>query len=434
MSLRPVLALLAAGLLAAGSWFWFRDRGALDPTALEARVTTLAGKKDTVALARLARQQCAHVEGEARQKCYEAYFLALSGEGRVALALGALQSLSRLEKRVEADGHVYTHVIGIKAWQPGRDIATVFRSCNGLFQSGCYHGVIQSYLTAESGVDSAKVAWTCDLIEGNQTDRWLRFQCVHGIGHGLQMSWNWDLPRALRGCDWLPSAWDRESCYGGAFMENAVASIPGGHHASAQALSGGQADDEHGEHEGHAVAPFKMRDSADALYPCSVVEEHYKAACFQLQGGIILQRNQYDFAKATADCDRAPEDLRHHCYLSLGTSASGLTVRDSRRAIQYCSNGDPGYQPWCFVGVVKNYIDVTARPEDGIAFCRLLPEGRNRRQCFVAVGEQVWVLHIADLAARDRECAKAAPDGDVDCRYGAGLLATAPEGLPIRAK
>ena len=399
--------------------------------ALASRMEELAGAGDSVALARLALRQCEPGTSDERQRCYEGYFVALSDSGRVALALGTLAALARVDHRVEADGHVYTHLIGIKAWRPGRDVGATFASCTGLFQSGCYHGVIQAYLTATGEVDSARVAGLCDAVASTAGSAWLRFQCVHGIGHGLEMSWNWDLPRALAGCDWLESAWDREGCYGGAFMENAVASIPGGHHAVARMIA--SEPQGHSAHGGQgAVSSFRMRDSADVLYPCSIVGERYQSSCFMLQGGIILQRVGMDFERAAAECDRAPAPVRHNCYLSLGTSASGITIRDARQTIAHCSHGDPGYQPWCFVGVVKNFIDVTARPSDGIAFCQLVPAGRNRRQCWVAVGEQIRVLHATDAGAQALACAGAPPEGREACRYGARLLATPPPGFPVR--
>ena len=42
---------------------------------------------------------------------------------------------------------------------------------------------------------------------------------------------------------------------------------------------------------------FKMRDSADALYPCSIVDTMYQFSCYQLQGGLILNRVHSDFAQ-----------------------------------------------------------------------------------------------------------------------------------------
>ncbi len=420
--------------------------------ALRARIETLVARGDTTALALLAERQCRDRTGPDRQTCFENYFVTLSDSGRVRLALGALSALAARVKGIDRDGHVYTHVIGIKAWKPGRDVAKVFESCNGLFQSGCYHGVIQAALTSEGSVDSARVAQLCDQVEGTTPNRWLRFQCVHGLGHGLEMIWNWDLPKALTGCDWLVSGWDRESCYGGAFMENAVASMPGGHHAPARVLaardSSGAAkgDDEHAGHEDHAepaaagelaehdldpaAITFKMRDPDDPLYPCTLVGPRYWQACYLMQGGMLVTYYNQNFTLAAEGCDRAPLDVRHYCYLSMGTMASGITVQDGKRAARMCATGDPGYRPWCYVGVVKNFIDVTANPVDGIAFCRLLPPGRDKRQCYVAVGEQISILN-ASPEKRETACQAAPAEGREECRYGAQLLAAPPEGLPI---
>ncbi len=166
---------------------------------------------------------------------------------------------------------------------------------------------------------------------------------------------------------------------------------------------------------------FKMRDSTDALYPCSATEPKYRNACYQLQGGIILASTGGRFGLATAACDKVGTQWRPLCYQSLGTNASGMAVQKNAKAIAYCSNGDPAYQPYCFVGVVKNYIDVTAKPADGIAFCKDVPPGKNRSQCFVAVGEQISVLHPTDIPTRESLCSAAGLDGVADCRRGASL-------------
>jgi hypothetical protein len=138
-----------------------------------------------------------------------------------------------------------------------------------------------------------------------------------------------------------------------------------------------------------------------------------------------------DFERGALECDRAPEGVRQFCYLSMGTMASGMTVQNIRQSIRHCSSGDPGYRPWCFVGAVKNFIDVTADPDDGIAFCREVPPGKDQRQCYVAVGEQIAVLH-ADPPGREQACSRTPPGGPrEECRYGAGLLQSPPAGLPL---
>lgn len=421
-------ALLAAVLLLGGA------ACARPQVASPAAIDAMATAGDTVGLAHLAERECVGKSSEAQQTCYEDYFVKLARSDRVRVALGALAALAAKHPDVALDGHGYTHVIGIRAWQPGADVGTIFRSCNGLFQSGCYHGVIQAYLMQGGSVDSARAVRLCNEIASEEKDRWIRFQCVHGLGHGFEMAWNWELPRALKGCDWLRTVWDRFSCYGGVFMENAVASMPGAHHHTAvHALSASAQmnDSTMAGHDmaamGHEHSPdptritFKMRDSVDALYPCSAVDTIYQFACYQLQGGVILTRVHSDFAKATTECDKAPPLGRSQCYLSLGTNASGMTVQNTPKVIADCRHGDPGYQPFCFVGAVKNYVDVTAKPDDGIAFCQAVPAGANRMQCFGAVGEELSVLYSTDLAARARACAKAGPDGETDCRRGAEL-------------
>ncbi len=411
--------------------------------AFQARVEGAIAATDTAQLAALAEARCQPLATEARSLCYEDYFLSLADSHRVRLALGALERLGDSQKEVEGGGHGYTHVIGIRAWKPGDDVGEVFRSCTSLYQSGCFHGVIQSYLTATGEVDSARTAAMCDEIAPYGTDNFLRFQCLHGIGHGLEMAWNWDLPRALGGCDWLASEWDRRSCYGGAIMENAVASAPGGHHTAARALentgddhgaaSAGAMDHSHPGADGAmAMEPiaFKMRDSTDALYPCNALDERYQPSCFLGHGGILLGHSGYDWGKAATECDRLADYNRMLCYTSLGTNAAGNTVLDTRRSIELCNEGHPDWRRWCFVGVVKNFIDVSADPQDGIDFCNAMEAGDNRMGCFEAVGEQLTVLHFGDTETRSAICAVTG-DGEGRCRTGARLpVKIPPEALP----
>lgn len=407
---------------------------------IDAKVAAATASADTAQLAKLAEQRCASLDTDARRDCYEDYFLSLADSGRTLLALGALAKLGEKRPEVEGDGHSLTHVIGISAWQPGDDVADIFRNCTTLYQSGCYHGVIQAWLTSGE-VDSARTSALCEEIAPGDSDLWLRFQCVHGLGHGLEMAWNWDLPRALAGCDWLPSSWDRDSCYGGAIMENSVASMPGGHHTSVRALeaSAETHGEEHGEEHGedHAEEPsgghahgghggsgepitYKMRDSTDALYPCTSLDDKYLHACYLGQGNIILTMTDWDFARAARQCDRVDPRYRNVCYTSLGTNASGWSVRNTRKSIDACNKGDVDWRMWCHVGVVKNFIDVTADPQDGIDYCNALSAGKDRDACWVAVGEQLVVRYTADREARARTCATTG-DGEALCRQGAGI-------------
>ena len=127
-------------------------------------------------------------------------------------------------------------------------------------------------------------------------------------------------------------------------------------------------------HDHDAAKPkFKMIDKADPFFPCSVVGDRYQEDCWAMQPAVLLQLYDGDFDKTFRGCDRAPQQWRTVCYAGTGTEVSGFSLREYSLAIGYCLKGDPKYQPWCFRGVVKNFIDVTAKYEDGLRFCKTVP-------------------------------------------------------------
>jgi hypothetical protein len=427
---RRLLVAVAALLgVAVAALAILRVQGALLPGEDRAShpLDGVAGRPDadSAQVASIVRARCRLLSGDERRACVQEFLLALVEQGRVRLAIGTLGRLGARDRGIRRDGHEYSHVIGINAWQPGKDLGEVYGQCSELFQSGCYHGVIQAYF-AWNGTDSATVAGLCTSSSIDQS-AWLRFQCVHGVGHALVQARSLHLPRALEGCDQLPSPFDQESCYGGAFMEFIVGARGQSHHPRV----GPPADSagEHRDHADHEVAPaFALRDQNDPLYPCTVLGEKYLRQCYQMQPGIVFETAEGNVAQMARACDRAPERHRRSCYHGIGTYVSGLTTRDADRTIRICSLGDPEYREWCFVGVVKNFIDVTAKPIDGIAYCRLLGEPRIASRCYVAVGEQVGFMLLATQDRQDA-CAEAEPRYRNACLYGAGLTRDRPADL-----
>jgi len=413
---------------------------------LNAAFTAAAEAGDTLALADKAVGRCRLLRAKAKSDCYEEILLSLVKERKIRLAMATLARIGELDADVRRSGHDYSHVVGISAWRPGQDLADAYEQCTELFQSGCYHGVIQVYLTAK-GIGGETVPQICNSIPSARENLFLRFQCVHGLGHGMVMLKKAHLPNALAGCDLLPSAWDRDSCYGGAFMEFILAGRGQSHGehaahvaaelAAADSSGGGAGDpDEHADHDmadahaGHDMPSdsFPIRRPEDPLFPCTAVGEAYQRACYGMQAGIIVETTGLDFAKVAAACDRAPEVWIPTCYQGIGTYVSGTTARDPAAAIAECNKGTVTWQPWCFIGVVKNFIDVTARPEDGLDFCRRVGLVANRQACYVGVGEQLSVL-MPSSTDRTRFCAAVPSEGQSACRFGAGLVEYPPADL-----
>src|SRR6185436_8613954 len=93
-------------------------------------------------------------------------------------------------------------------------------------------------------------------------------------------------------------------------------------------------------------------------------------------------------------CLDAPGPLRYVCHQSLGRDVSSYSRMETAEAVRMCSLAQARFQPWCHVGVVKNFIDVTARAEDGIAYCEHVPGEANKAMCYDAVGEQIATLKV----------------------------------------
>ncbi len=394
--------------------------------------------EDSVTLGRMAYREC-HEVGE---PCYQAFLLTLADSHQIKLAMGTLSVIAHSDERVRGTGHNYAHAIGMRGYDPDIPFGDLFLSCSVAFQSGCYHGLIQVHLTGMATIERDRIGDFCTEIPGLETDYWLRFQCAHGLGHGLLMAYNHDLPRGLAGCDFLNEPWDRESCYGGAFMENVIATET--HHMpvrataaamqdSAEMDQGMESHDDHGDTKanGEPEPPtFPRINPADPYYPCSVLHEHYQASCYGMQTSIMLELTEYDWRQVGVLCAAAPEAVRTTCYQSMGTNISGFTVRNAQESVKLCLLGNPIYQPWCFFGVAKNFIDVTSIPADGVAFCRKVPDGDNRLKCFQAIGEELAVLY-SDRDRRVGGCASLKAGDLHACQFGAGLAPAPPPDLPL---
>lgn len=431
-TLRLGLAGLTAAALLAAGFLVFRERPESAPPEPPAEASAAT---DPLALADSIYARCADQTFAEKTDCYERRLVPLVSSAGVRAALEALTRLGTRDPDVSRHGHVYAHAIGIQAFRARPDVAVTFARCTEIYQSGCYHGVIQAYFErageekGRSSPTAADVNAVCRSYHEAGASRWLLFQCVHGMGHGLTMLHGHDLPRALRDCDLLEQAWDRESCYGGAFMENIVnATAP--HHMLATSADAGGHDGHHpggGPAQGRKEA-FRALDPADPHYPCSILEEKYVVACYQMQTSAILFQNGGDIRAAARTCDGAPPGLRPTCYQSLGRDISAYALQDHLESIRLCSLGSPRYRPWCYVGVVKNFVDLTSTTGDAFAFCRRVPEIPGKLKCHEALGEQIGVLESRP-SEREALCLRSEPAFLEACRYGARLRGVPPPGL-----
>ena len=356
--------------------------------------------------------ECRFRLGNARSACFQRFLTSRLISDGVAGAVAILDTLSRQDRDVSRRAHEYAHGIGIEAYTRYPDIVSTFIACGDRAASGCRHGFIQGYFEARQQVTTPELEAFCRPFKEPGATRWVLFQCVHGMGHGLAMFFDHNLPQALAMCDALADAWDRESCYGGSFMESDMNAIAPHHPASELAA-----------HSDHGHAAFKAIDPADPLYPCSKMEDRHLRACFEIQTAVILYLNHGDIGAAARTCNGAVVQMRDDCYRSLGRDITSYALRDPEESARLCALGSAEYQPACYVGVAKALVDWTASTDNALTFCGIVAprSAAGLAACYGAVGEQIAALHGA-RQVREQECNRVALAPAVAaCRKGAQL-------------
>ena len=359
--------------------------------------------------------ECTAQSGDARRTCYSKLLSERLNKRGLAEAVTTLDRLAAADPDVADHAHEYAHGIGIEAYGKSSDIVGTFAACGDGYSSGCRHGVIQAYFEARHQVTQPEVEGLCQPFKGSTQSRWVLFQCVHGMGHGLTMFHGHDLPRALTDCDLLSDQWDRESCYGGAFMESVInATTP--HHPASQLAAQG--------HHRPAATTFKAIEPKDPLYPCSIMADRYLHACYQMQTSVMLHLNKGNIGDAAKSCERAPAHIRNVCFQSLGRDATSYTARDPQKTVDLCHKARDPYRPACYFGAAKALVDWTATTDAAFAFCKIVSNEAGGPTCYQALGEEIATL-LATPAERDQQCVRAEEEWAVEaCRHGAGIHAS----------
>lgn len=226
------------------------------------------------------------------------------------------------------------------------------------------------------------------------------------------MQFRYDLLKSLAFCDAFGGPWERESCYGGVFMENIV--------AFQERRRGVQLVDQHEHSHGRAHDNSNAQQSAsgflnpqDLLYPCSVLHDKYLQSCYLMQASALLTFLNYDFAQAFPQCERVPVPYDVTCARSLGREISGFTIRNIERAKELCGLGQGDQVQQCLIGAVKDFMLTDASPDPGLALCRSV-DGQYKKECYRTVGEISLAL-FPDQGSREAACRRSERDYVPDC-------------------
>ena len=314
--------------------------------------------------------------------CYRQAFGNLAYRDGPKKALDLLAADDSRISGVHADCHQISHWIGraglvFYKHDAGQALSHGAMTCN----SGYYHGVLQLALAGLPRDVVVKKAQTLCSAPAVNTEEFLLYQCVHGLGHGLMIYSQNDLPWSLRTCHKLLTGFDRVSCTGGVFMQNLDTTMGTSRYLRAK----------------------------DPLYPCTMVVERDKVYCYLMVTSRINDFDGYDWRKTAAWCRRSEQGWVQTCFESYGRDASGFTQYQPQKTIRLCLEAGQNAGD-CIYGAARDWGNNYAGGPEASRLCDAAP-ARYRGRCFEGVGTILGALH---RLGRER---KAACDAVTPKRY-----------------
>src|SRR6185369_14523485 len=245
----------------------------------------------------------------------------------------AVIQLASVDAAAGRDCHQGAHLLGRLAYEVYGEKA--FAYCSAECHSGCYHGATEAFFK-EHG--TANLQENLKIICGSGLNNFFSHQCLHGVGHGL-MAWSdYDIYEALKDCDLLTTKQD--SCYTGVFMENIIGAVP--------------ANSKQDPSTGLTLHYTKYLNN-DPSYPCTVVADKYKGACYFYQTSRMVQLFHADFSKVSTACQSAPSAYQEACFESMGRDIDSFTIQQPQESIALCLNAPYGsLRIGCLRGAVQD--------------------------------------------------------------------------------
>lgn len=284
--------------------------------------------------------------------------------------------------------HPLVHAVGRETFRLRGTIHEAFAACDGTCHSGCYHGAVERFLGGSVGghVSQADLERKANAVCSAPAPKYVRFQCLHGLGHALLYFSGYQLDTALGVCESFGDRFSQHACYGGVFMENITA------------------------------AAFSRRDVSrtDYHYPCSRLDPKYRSDCYLMQTTRMGEMGLWT-AGFFVECAKAGR-FRNECMMSIGRDLSNdVREGDTEWAAGQCEWRPAGDRRACIRGAIYAVIDNSWDLRYALPFCAALHTGEDRAYCLRISARYVADNRDAPAEAIERDCRRYFPEGRL-CR------------------
>ncbi len=301
-------------------------------------------------------------------QCYDEFIASFSEGKNVNETLAALEQARAASTEVENNCHPMAHAIGRYTLNKYGNVGDAFEACDFTCHSGCYHGVMERLFFSEEEIAAGsqhlsldqmkeRVAGICDRSQFSNPSNAIIFQCLHGLGHAILYTLDYDLEDALLGCDLLETPYERSSCYGGVVMENVTAF----------------------EREKRYI----KKD--DPHYPCNMLDQKYQYSCYQMQTSIMTEIG-IPASEMGKVCMEAGEGNIGACHVSIGRDLSNYVRSGNAEYVagicEQTEGVDEDYSLNCIEGTIYALIDNTWDSKYAYSFCNVLQKEGLKISCY----------------------------------------------------
>ena len=254
---------------------------------------------------------------------------------------GAVYAWKRLVETYESNTslglHDIAHFVGTVLYKEknlkGLD------SCTTTFAFGCYHGLLEEFITKE-GVDSLQKVVT----ECKKYPHGIEITCYHGIGHGALTYYKYNLSDALSLCDSLLDSDNQIFCHKGVFMENAVAM---------------------------SLNP----PSFDPQWPCNTVDDSYKLPCYDYQMILLSPLYKNDIRQMAKACNKTENQTYiDRCITGIGFQIAQRSLGNTDNAIASCKQIANADDVTCLIAAAEEYVFQKQPYANAEYICKSVPE------------------------------------------------------------
>jgi hypothetical protein len=276
--------------------------------------------------------------------------------------------------------HMIIHHLGMWLYGYTGELDEAFKYASPICAGGHYHGIFQNYFLGKSleGAEpnEIQIVGLCDRIDEN-SGLYNKSLCMHGVGHGLEVLYNYDTVNSAPRCDELKTLSFQKNCLNGVFMEKSI-----------DILKNSERDS----------------DGKELYFSCNENELRNLDSCYLWQAWVIVRNNDNELFNSFGECDKIHYEAGiKNCYYGIGKTVWTYAKNSSDRFELYCEDGKrTEYHAYCIRGMVM--LSSTNLLDNGFIVCSIIDE-KFKHSCYDALG--YWIqLRFIDENQKIELCSK----------------------------